>query len=547
MIKFLLYAAAIIAAIITFNKLDWSFDEWCMFLSILFALRLLHLAFKRPSSSWLNTLTNVSSKLSGEEITWWDRRATVASEDYTSGVWWWVLYKWVVTIVGALAAIYLTVKGVVWLFSQKIFWIIVGGIVGFQLLVCLILFLIEEAKDKRKREKAEKEKAFRAQCASLADEFINTANIPMTSQAINHDNYEYCENVLREIKDMIESVNVAEDVASSKRALADKKLEVFYEVSLYDQAQDLFKTSPQDEINLRETFNIAIENNDYNALRNYSFNCENNYDEFNNELDTQKALLEDNRLAPYLKKLKSKKSMDTTGFLGLTSSSKLAEKAQALNKLYESAVAEYSELDTVREKINYILDKQRVCAYERLYLGVELINYLRSNAGGKGLTKADSLVEMNLDLGVVDASNVGETDVAGIALNLFSNYANDKNFVSYAIDNPKEAVGKAGLEFLEDVLKARNESIEASNEVISQVVTKLPEIVDAYTSCQAQLKRAIELSRAIIKANRGFEKIYSPLYEKVFVNNDVSSVSLKDIQLLAGAIKEFNTIAKSQL
>ncbi len=204
-------------------------------------------------------------------------------------------------------------------------------------------------------------------------------------------------------------------------------------------------------------------------------------------------------------------------------------------------------MDAVREKINYILDKQRVCAYESLYLGVELINYLRSNAGGKGLTKADSLVEMNLDLSVVDVSNVSKTDVAGIAMNFFMDYASDKNFVSYAIDNPKEAAGKAGLEFLGDVLKARNESIDASNDVISQVTTKLPEIVDAYTSCQAQLMRAIELIKALMNANRGFENIYSSLYEKVFVKDDASSVSVKEVQLLAGAIKEFNTIAKSQL
>lgn len=547
MIKFLLYAAVIIVAIITVNKLDWSFDEWCIFVSVLFALRLIHLAFKRPSGSWLNSLNNFASNISGEEITWWDTRATVASEDYTSGVWWWVLYKWVITILGALAAIYLTFKGVVWLFSQKIFWIIVGAIVGLQFLVCIVIVLIEQAKEKRKREKAEKEKAFQAQCASLADEFINTANIPMTSQAVNHDNYEYCENALREIKNMIESLNATEDVAVSKRALADKKLEFFYNVSLYAQAQELFKTSPEDEVKLREVFNIAIESNDYNVLRNHSFNCGNDYDLFNNELDEQKALLDDDRLAPYLKKLKEKESLDTAGFLGLTSSSKLAEKAQALNTLYEDAVAEYSELDTVREKINYILDKQRVCAYERLYLGVELINYIRSNAGGKGLTKADGLVEMNLDLGVVDVSNVGEADVVGIALNVFSNYAGNKNFVSYAIVNPKEAAGKAGLEILGNVLKARKESIDASNEVISQVVTQLPKIVDDYTACQAQLLRAIELIKALINANRGFEKIYFPLYEKVFVNDDVSSVSLKDVQLLAGAIKEFNTIAKSQL
>ena len=93
MIKFLLYAAVIIGAIITVNKLDWSFDEWCIFVSVLFALRLIHLAFKRPSGSWLNSLNNFASKISGEEITWWDTRATVASEDYTSGVWWWLLYK----------------------------------------------------------------------------------------------------------------------------------------------------------------------------------------------------------------------------------------------------------------------------------------------------------------------------------------------------------------------------------------------------------------------------------------------------------------------
>ncbi len=546
--KFWIYLAAIIAAIITINKLDWSFDEWCIFFSVLFVLRLLRLAFKRPSGSWINSLSNFAAKALGGEINWWDTRLKVASEDYFSGTGWSILYKWAVTILGGLAAIYLTFKGIIWVLSQKVFWIIIGSIVAFVIVLLLIHSLIEAVKEKKAKAKEAAEKEFQAQCATLIDEFINIANIPMPAGAINHDNYDYCKTVLQEIISLTNSLGTVENDTTLKRALVDKKLEVFYVVSLCAQAKDLFAVSPEDEQKLLSAIDKAITDNNFNALRDSSNKCEDCYEEFNKELDNQEALLEDNKMAPFIEKLKATQNIDTTNFLGLTSSSKLAEKTQKLREIYEAAVAEYAELDAVRKKINYLLDWQRVSAYESLYLGVELINYIRNNAGGKGLSKANDLVEMNLDLGGVDVSNAGQSvDIAGVALEVFVNYASDKNFVSYAIENPKEAAGKAGLDFLGDVLKARNEAIDANNYAIEQIVTKLPEIVDSYTSGQTQLLRAIEITRALIEANRGFDKIYSSLYEEVFVNNDASAVSLKDIQLLTGAIKEFNSIAKSQL
>ena len=72
-------------------------------------------------------------------------------------------------------------------------------------------------------------------------------------------------------------------------------------------------------------------------------------------------------------------------------------------------------------------------------------------------------------------------------------------------------------------------------------------MVDNYTKGQGALLRAIELIKAITKANSGFMQVYEPLKKQVFDNNAASSVTMQDIRQLAIATNEYNKISQAKL
>ncbi len=549
--KFLLFVLCLIGAIVLIVQLDFSLEDWSLLFIALFLVRLIIVAVKSPDSGNLGySISNGISRLGGERLSWWDDRLFVIEDDYTSGPIGWLIYRWAITIAGAISIVVWIVKFFIWLFSQPAFWITIGSLVALVIIIGVIIYFHEKAADKAYALKKEREKQFQKDCREMEKDFVETAGVPMPTEAITHDNFEYCQSSLEEIKTLMNDLLTADiSVAQSmRRALIDKKLEVFYKVSFLKQAESLCEIAPD----VKERIKDEFEKMDLVAIRKPGISDE-DHDEYLIALDEEKLLLEDNTMAPYLSSLDKYKNMDTSSFGGLfTSSSKLAEKARIFKDIYQSAKAEYEELEKVKEEVNYMLEEQRVSAYENIYLGVELLNLVRDNSGGKSLTKADDLVEMNLDLGTVSFENAGkDSDIAGLALNSMSSFfdriANDKKFTDYVMENPKEAIGGEALEFIGEAIRERNEAIEENNEAIRHIVEKIPEMVDAYTEGQSRMLRAIEITKALVNANKGFASIYAPLYEKVFVNNNVASVSIKDMQILAGALKEYNNIAKTKL
>lgn len=553
--KFLLYLAVIVAAIILICKLDWGIMQWSILFSILLGVRAVKLALMSPGDTLDNKILNGISHLTGYQMSWWEERQLVAVEDYTTGSVKGLIYKWGVTILGVLSLVYLIFHGIGWLFSQPIFWIVVGSVAGVVLLVFLCIKLRKRAIEKAAEEAEKREIEFVSSCNNLVDEFVNAANIPMPVGAISHDNVDFCASALEEIKSTMSELqgSGADNAVALKKKLADKKLEVFYKVSLPAQSKELYEINPIQVNLIFKPINEAIASSDFNKLRLSMNENDNAYNNLFRTLDRQKALLDDNTMAPHLDELNKYKDMDTTTLGGLvTSSSKLADKARVLKRIYEAAKSEYEELANTRNLVNCLLEKQRIAAYESLYLGVELVNIIRDNAGGRGLSKADDVVEMHLNLNDVNLEYAGvDSDIKGLAFssvsNLFDRMSSDDRFYNYAVENPKEVLGNQALEFIGQAIRDRNDAIESNNNAIEQIVNKLPEMVDAYSAGQAQLLRAIEIVRSIAKANRGFDKIYRPIYEKVFVQDDLSSVTMADVQALVGAMKEFNAISKTTL
>lgn len=536
----LLIFVLFIAGVCLVGYLDWSLVRWSFVACVPFALRLIVLATKKPKYDDFG-YTETAFSILGIESTWWEERGEVLVEDYTSGKISLLIYRWLISIVGIVAIVFLLIKGAIWLFTNRIFWIIVGSIAGTALAVGVGILLTKLVK-----------KLLIKQYGKLRNQYIDEAHIPMPLGAINKQNYKYCKAEFEAIKSLTDALSIAspDEIPTIKEDLLNKKLEVFFRVS----KRTLFKKNiqPENIDKIMTGIYTALNEKNYNALR-FRRNTDENNKETLEILSKQLSLLRDNRMTPLLNELQRLKDMDTSMLGGLiTDSSKLADKAKLLNDIYEAAVSEYEELDKCRDAVNVELEWERLEAYESIYLGAELLNVLRDNAGGSKLSKADSLVEMNLDLSDVDTSNAGQdysiTELASSSLySMLDRIANDENFASYVIESPKEALGEEALNFIGNLIHEHIQSIERNNAVIQQITSKLPEMTEAYTYGQAQIIRAIEITLAIMKANSGFNKIYNPIFEKVFINKDIASVSLKEQHLLTNAIKEFNNIAKAQL
>lgn len=175
------------------------------------------------------------------------------------------------------------------------------------------------------------------------------------------------------------------------------------------------------------------------------------------------------------------KDMKTSGFLGFTSIDKLASKTRSLQILYTPIKREYDRLRKVSDEVNYYLTFVRTVAYRNIYLGAELLNYIRDNAGGK------SLMTQKDKVNVGDAVNVGKAgsdslqmdsmnNVANTLNGLMSNALEDKQLRKFVMNNPKMATGAAALAVVGNLLDERIEKIENNNKLQKVLSSPIPTI-----------------------------------------------------------------------
>ena len=119
--------------------------------------------------------------------------------------------------------------------------------------------------------------------------------------------------------------------------------------------------------------------------------------------------------------------------------------------------------------------------------------------------------------------------------------------LDYVISNPKESIGLAAISVIGNYIAERNEKINQNLDQQTEILTSINSIVDCYETGRANTLRAIEILKAIVKANAGFTAIYAPLRSKVFEKHDISSVTMQEMQQLARATSEYNKISKAEL
>lgn len=328
------------------------------------------------------------------------------------------------------------------------------------------------------------------------------------------------------------------------KEIADFKLDLFYIVSLsYGTSQEAYDSllphgSSFDPDAFRE---IAVSKANHIIQKNRIDDCIN--------------LLDNNMIDEILHELEYVKNRDVSGFLGLyTDTDKMSEQYEDMKKLREAAVEEYEELNMVCDELNSALDHIRTYAFRNIYLGIEMLNYIREGAGGSGLIKESDYVSMQ-ELDISQFSNTFQgykTNNVSDTIKKYDNVAraiiNNRDFRKLVYSNKKVAAGAALIGVATMAMSAaadhaaKVDRIQANQ---ANIVKDMQTIVDGYTEGRAQLYRVIEVAQSILKANEGFMYIYNQLKTKLFDSNQVPT--LPEIQDLCKAIKAYKEISNSKI
>ena len=386
---------------------------------------------------------------------------------------------------------------------------------------------------------------------NLFSEINSGCSIPISRKAINENTWEEMD---RKLDDLVALYSQYKDASAGSlkkemsRNFFNKKLEFFYNESISNEAGcDVYKK-------FEEQLHRAISTMDFNLLRmdfdEKALLVSKEYD-FSTKVQSYKGIVEKMDISYLMKQYDIIKDMETSGFLGFTNIDKLASKTQNLQKLYAPIKGEYDRLRKVSDEVNYYLTFVRTVAYRNIYLGVELLNYIRDNAGGKSLIsqkdKVDAGDTMNVDKVTSDRLQMDSmNNVANTLSGLVSNALEDKQLRKFVMNNPKMATGAAALAVVGNLLGERIEKIENNNELQKQLITSISQMVDGYNSGKAGLLRAIEVIKALSKANIGFLAIYAPLRDKFFVE-ECTTATMMDLQNLAKATQEYKHISDTKL
>ncbi len=383
---------------------------------------------------------------------------------------------------------------------------------------------------------------------SLADDLKTSFALPVSYEAIHSENYTYCVEWLNHALETNRRIKNERNALTRRKKfmaeLQDDKMKFFYKVSLRGETanEEVYGYFANTLTRVEQTKEYALFRRDNDATL---------LAEFTETITSLSYRLEVDEMSPLIDELNSVCSMDTENFLGFTDVSKLSHQTREIEDIYKEAVSVYQRYDEDRTQIMKILEYVRLCAYRNIYLGVELINYIRNNAGGGSLsTVKDDLDMKDADLNISINSNDIKFDFMknfSAALDQFGFITKSKDVQKLVMNNMKTAAAGVAVIAAVSYLSERSEKISANNKAQKQMIESISGIADGYQDGQVALKRSVEIVKAIAKANKGFMNIYQPLQRKVFEQDDLAGFTMRDLQQLAKATQEYNQISKSKL
>lgn len=358
---------------------------------------------------------------------------------------------------------------------------------------------------------------------------------------------------LTDHKDKLLSLSGQKGWEKQNTEYVDMKLKFFYDFSMPLEVsnENVFKEFKAQMDSSKKQQNLNILRSDHNDEKSHGRSIIRQFGTFRRELL-------DNRIERHLDSFQEIKNRKTSKLLIFTDTEKKAAQSSAMGRVVSSARQEYEELRKIGQQIEYALSYARGCAYRNLYLGVELLNYIRANAGGSSLTTVqDTINTIDIPKQMLSYSHdemVAHTgDVALMEMNRLSSLTDgldDTTVMAFVSKNPKISAAIAAFELASSaihVLDNHFSAVEKNAEYQKNLASELDEIVSAYTEGQGQMLRAIEIIQSIVKANTGFMAIYEPMKKKVFEANDIAGVSKQELIQLAAAMKEYKSISDSKL
>lgn len=255
---------------------------------------------------------------------------------------------------------------------------------------------------------------------------------------------------------------------------------------------------------------------------------------------------------------------DTSGLFTEYDCSLLERQVRNLNRYYNRAANILSLQSEMLGKITCALGLCRLIAYRNIYLGCELVNIVRENAGGGTLKVAidtieytqgesismEEIAEFSSKEAVCDIL-IGAAEGVG---SFVENVMSDKSALKYARKNPKEAAmvaaGVAAIGAIQAGIAAwekRNEKVRGLVEAKESIIVNMESLVDGYLKNITNCDRALEITEAILEVNEGFRAIYKPLKKKVFEDKDISLISMLELQQLALALSDYKKLSESEL
>lgn len=283
-----------------------------------------------------------------------------------------------------------------------------------------------------------------------------------------------------------------------------------------------------------------------------------------NHLSNQLANYKANELDKFIDEFDQLLNMDTSGFFTKQDSSLLEIQTDKMQSVYNKSTKVISGFQNLVYNLNHALGICRLVAFRNIYLGAELLNIVHNGAGGgKSTTSSDQIDKIEIgDFEDIDISTFSMQDslnnMVSNGLDTMSNFINEalsqKSTRKYVTNNPKSAamaaVGAAAFGAINagiDAWRKRNAKINDLLNKQEQIFRGFEQTIEAYESNYPLALRSLELIEALMKVNTGFATLYTPLYDKVFVQQNIASISMSEIHGLARALNDYNNITKIKL
>lgn len=393
---------------------------------------------------------------------------------------------------------------------------------------------------------------------------INTSlGLPFPSSGLNEENYFGIKSEFFELLKFQQEVKAKknnEERMAGLRRLMDAKLEFFYKHTLpigtsekvYGMFANQLKDKGKDDMNLR----CAVPT---------SSSVRKTKAEVLSYMDTLDPHDFDQTL-DYFNSIYNRSTRQDFLFF-LTDTEKKAKQTKDMLKVVKQAGKEYDKLIDKIKKTAYVLDYVRTCAYHNVYLGVELINYIRESSGGGRMAKVydattisrtdtkelevkDSDLKMNIkDKDIRLALNNVNQDIQSTAKFLCSSkemkeWSSDNLNASLAIVGVS-AVFSAAMNFGGYIMNYFRK-LSANADAQYKMVEYMNNLSTAYQNSVGEILRSVEIIMAASHANKGFIAIYVPLRDKVLVKGR-SDLSRDEIVKLAHATNEYKLISESKI